>query len=59
MERSALLRMMQAVKRENERAEMLLLALAFYPAEGLKTRELPRQLAGLDLLPLPDGCLVG
>jgi hypothetical protein len=38
---------------------MLLLVMAFYPAEGLKARELPRQLAGLDLLPLPEEYLVG
>jgi hypothetical protein len=59
VEREALRRMMEVVKRENEQAEMLLLAMAFYPAEGLKTRELPRQLEGLDLLPLPEECLVG
>jgi hypothetical protein len=50
---------MEAVRRENEQAEMLLLAMAFYPAEALKTRELPRQLEGVDLLPLPEECLVG
>jgi hypothetical protein len=59
VEREALRRMMEAVKRENELAEMLLLAMAFYPAEGLKTRELPRRLEGLELLPLPEECLVG
>jgi hypothetical protein len=52
-------RMIETVWRENEQAEMLLLAMAFYPAEGLKTRELPRQLEGVDLLPLPEGCVVG
>jgi hypothetical protein len=45
--------MMEVVKRENEQAEMLLLALAFYPAEGLKARELPRELEGSEVLPLP------
>jgi hypothetical protein len=59
VEREALRRMMEAVKRENEQAELLLLAMAFYPAEGLKTREIPRQLEGLDLLPLREDCLVG
>jgi hypothetical protein len=37
----------------------MLLAMTFYPVKGLKTRELPRPLAGLDLLPLPEECLVG
>jgi hypothetical protein len=59
VEREALRGMMEVVRRENEQAEMLLLAMAFYPAEGLKTRELPRQLEGVDLLPLPEECLVG
>jgi hypothetical protein len=59
VERDALRRMMEAVKRENEQAEMLLIAIAFYPAQGLKTRELPRQLEGLELLPLPEECLIG
>jgi hypothetical protein len=59
MERGALLRMIETVRRENEQAEMLLLAMAFYPAEGLKTRELFRQLKGLELLLLPEECLVG
>jgi hypothetical protein len=59
VERQALRGMMEVVKRENEQAEMLLLAMAFFPAERLKTRELPRQLEGLELLPLPKDCLVG
>jgi hypothetical protein len=59
VEREALRRMMEEVRRENERAEMLLIAMAFYSAEGLKKGEAPRQLEGLDLLPLPEGCAVG
>jgi hypothetical protein len=59
VEREALRGMMEVVRRENEQAEMLLLAMAFYPAQGLKTKELPRRLAGLGLLPLPEECLVG
>jgi hypothetical protein len=58
-EREALRGMMSAIRRVNEQAEMLLLAMAFYPAEGLKPRKLPRQLEGVDLLPLPEECLVG
>jgi hypothetical protein len=59
VEREALRGMMEVVRRENELAEMLLIAMAFYPAEGLKTRQLPRHLEGLELLPLPEECLVG
>jgi hypothetical protein len=43
VERDALRKMFEAVRRENERAEMLLIALAFYPADGLEKQQ-PRQL---------------
>jgi hypothetical protein len=59
VEREALRRMIEAVRRENEQAEMLLISKGFYPAAGAKTRELPRRLEGVDLLPLPEDCLVG
>jgi hypothetical protein len=59
VEREALRRMMEAVKRENEQAEMLLIAMAFYPAEGLEKRDAPKDLEGLGLLPLPEGCVIG
>jgi hypothetical protein len=48
--------MMEAVKSENEQAEMPLIAMAFYPAKGLYKRELPRNEEELDPQPLPEGC---
>jgi hypothetical protein len=49
VERQALRKMMEAMKRENERAEMLLLALAFYPPKWLEKRKAPRGLEELTL----------
>jgi hypothetical protein len=53
LEREALRKMMEAVRRENERAEMLLLAMAFYPAARLEKREASGELEGLGLRTLP------
>jgi hypothetical protein len=57
-EREAMRKMMEAIKRENERAEMLLLAMAFYPAAGLEKQDAPAEAKGLELLPLPEGSVI-
>lgn len=49
VEKEALRKMMEAVKRENERAEMLLIALAFYSPQWPGKREAPRDFEGLTL----------
>jgi hypothetical protein len=54
VERDALRKMMEAVKRENERAEMLLIALALYPAQSPEKREAAREFEYLTFQPVPD-----
>jgi hypothetical protein len=58
-EREALKKMMEAVKRENERAEMLLIALAFYPSPSPEKREPIRNRDEPALQPFPGGLLGG
>lgn len=41
VEREALRKMVESSRRENERAEMLLLAMAFYPAQSLEKPTVP------------------
>jgi len=53
-ERQALRKVMEAMKRENERAEMLLLALAFYPPKWLEKQEPLPGFEGLTLETLAE-----
>jgi hypothetical protein len=55
VEREALRKMVEASRRENERAEMLLLAMAFYPAQSLEKPAAPSEEPDeLSLPPLPQ-----